>query len=178
MEDLKKQLEKARFERTLKIVEGLATARGQMTATELARLNDIILGHNAPGHTTPDTNPWRRDPVDITLPSGKKVSFSVLTEPSLAIRDLFHRCTEGAEGGAVINAAVEAYLGIVKLHPFFDGNRRSAVIAAHYYLTRYEIPVSGTALYELGLGDARDPAHAAMLTDTIAQMAKFAAKRK
>lgn len=170
-ESLAKQLERARFERALEVSESMAEHRVLLTTAELARLNNILNGKK------PEDDPWRQEPVTLTLPSGKTETLALIADPKLSLREKLHRATEVAEGGAVIDAAVNIYVGIVLVHPFKDANRRTAVLAAHYFLQRYGVPVSGLALHEIGLGDVRDPHQVDSLRDTIHQIAKFAAKR-
>jgi len=166
---LKRQLELARFERALEVAESMANHRALLTTAELARLNHIITGK-------PD-DPWRYESVTITLPSGRTETLALIVDPVLMARDKLHRATEVAESGAVIDAAVDIYAGLVLAHVFQDANRRTAVLASHYFLTRYGVPVSGVALHELGLGDLREEGQIESLRETIHQMTKFAEKR-
>ncbi len=170
-ESLKKQLERARFERALEVSESMAMHRVLLTTAEIARLNNVLVGK------APDHDPWRQEPVNITLPSGKTASLNMIGDPKLSVRDKLHRSTEIAENGQVIDAAVEIYAGLVLLHPFRDANRRTAVLAAHYFLNRYGVALSGLALHEIGLGDLREPGQIEALKETIHQIAKFVGKR-
>ncbi|NDD92418.1 hypothetical protein EBZ37_10070, partial [bacterium] len=70
-------------------------------------------------------------------------------------------------------AAVELYVKMVLSHYFQDANRRTAVLAAHYFLKRYGTPVSGVAIHEMGLGDIRDPDQIDALRQTLRNMAKL-----
>jgi prophage maintenance system killer protein len=169
---LRAQLEKARFDRALAVAESLALHRALLTTAELARMNNICCGRK------PEDDPWRRGGLTLQLPSGKTETLSVLADPVLNVREKLHQATEKAEAGAIIEAAVDLYVGLVRLHPFEDANRRSAVLSAHYFLQRYGVPVSGTALHEIGLGDIRDGEQVELLRETVRQMAKFAQKRK
>jgi len=167
---LKIQLERARFERALEVSESMADKRALLTTVEIARLNNILTGKS--------DDPWRQENITLTLPSGRTENFTLITDPVLSTRDKLHRATELAEGGAVIDAAVDIYTGLVLAHVFKDANRRSAVLAAHYFLKRYGVAISGIALHELGLGDLREEGQIEALRDTIHQMAKFIQKRK
>ncbi|OFZ55218.1 MAG: hypothetical protein A2428_17215 [Bdellovibrionales bacterium RIFOXYC1_FULL_54_43] len=169
-DSLQRQLELARFDRALEVSESLATRRALLTTTELARLNHILTGKT--------NDPWRQGPVTITLPSGVKETLALLADPVVTARDKLHRATETAESGAVIEAAVEIYVALVLAHVFQDANRRTAVLASHYFMHRYGIPISGFALHELGLGDLREEGQIDILRDTIRQMAKFALKQR
>jgi prophage maintenance system killer protein len=115
--------------------------------------------------------------VTLTLPSGKSETLAVIADPVVTARNKLHRATELAENGNVIDAAVDIYSRIVMAHPFEDANRRTAVLAAHYFLKRYGVELSGLALHEIGLGDLREEGQIESLRETIHQMARFAAKR-
>lgn len=170
-ESLAKQLEKARFERALSVSDSLAEHRALLTTVELGRMNTIITGRKD------DEDPWRREAVTLKLPSGRIETLAVITDPVLTTRDKLHHATEAAENGHVIDAAVDVYVGIVLAHPFRDANRRTAVLAANYFLRRYGVPLSGTAIHELGLGDLREPGQIEALRETVHHMAKFVARR-
>lgn len=169
MDSLKRQLEMARFDRALQVTESLAEHRALLTTAELARINQIVTGKGA--------DPWRQESVTLTLPSGMKETLSMIADPKMNAREKLHRATELAESGSVIDAAVDIYAGLVMAHVFEDGNRRTAVLAGHYFLKRYGVPVSGIALHEIGLGDLRQEGQIETLRETIHQMAKFAEKR-
>lgn len=167
---LQQQLELARFERALEVAESLANHRALLTTAELSRLNHIVTGKTS--------DPWRQESVTITLPSGKTETLTLIIDPILTAREKLHRATETAERGAVIDAAVEVYAGLVLAHVFQDANRRTAALASHYFFTRYGVPVSGVALHELGLGDLRQEDQLESLRTTVHQMAKFGEKRR
>lgn len=172
---LKRQLEIARFDRALEVAESLADHRALLTTAELARLNNILTGKG----TDPDAQgPWRSGPVTITLPSGKTETLSLLADPVITAREKLHRATEMAEEGSVVDAAVDIYVALVLAHCFEDANRRTAVLAAHYFLRRYGVALSGLALHELGLGDLREEGQIESLRETAHQMAKFANRQK
>jgi hypothetical protein len=170
---LRRQLSIARFDRAMEVSESLADVRALLTTTELARLNLILTGKDGE-----NADPWREGPVTITLPSGKIETLQVLADPKVTARDRLHRATEIAEAGAPVEAAVDIYAGLVLSHVFADANRRTAALAAHYFLKRYDVPVSGLALHEIGLGDLREEGQIESLRETVVQMAKFAQKRK
>jgi prophage maintenance system killer protein len=177
-ESLFQQRETARFNRGLAIAESIATHRALLTTAELARINAILVGRE-PKDTDPEPyDPWRQEPVTLTLPSGRVETLSVIADPKLLTREKLHRATETAEAGGPIDAAVDIYVGLVAAHAFRDANRRTAVCAAHYFLNRYGVPLSGLALHEIGLGDVRVEADVQALRETVQQMAKFVAKQK
>ena len=168
---LGRQLEITRFERALEVTESLAEHRALLTTMELARINNVLTGKNK-------EDPWRQGPVTLTLPSGKTETLAILADPKISVREKLHRATELAEAGSIIEGAVDIYANLVLLHGFQDANRRTAVLAAHYFLKRYGVPISGLALHEIGLGDLREEGQIEALRETVGQMAKFAAKRK
>lgn len=171
MESLRKQLERTRFERALEVSESMADHRVLLTTAELARLNNILTG------SKPEDDPWRQEQATLTLPGGRQETLALISDPKLMTREKLHRATELAENGAVIDAAVDIYSGLVLAHVFKDANRRTAVLAAHYFLKRYGVALSGLALHEIGLGDLRQEGQLEALRETIHQMAKFAQKR-
>jgi hypothetical protein len=166
---LKRQLEMTRFEHAREVAESLADHRALLTTSELARLNNILTGKKA-GEVD---LPWRQGTVTITLPSGRTETLSLIADPIMQARDKLHKATELAEGGQVIDAAVDIYTGLVLCHVFQDANRRTAVLAAHYFFRRYGVPLSGLALHELGLPDLREEGQIDRLRETVRQMAKF-----
>lgn len=170
---LRRQLEMTRFDRAMEVAESLAEHRALLTTAELARMNNILTGKSQ------DSNeePWRAKPVTITLPSGRTETLALIADPKVTAREKLHHATELAENGAVIDAAVDIYAALVLSHVFEDANRRTAALAAHYFLRRYGAPISGLALHELGLGDLREEGQIESLRETVTQMAKFAAKK-
>lgn len=166
---LKRQLEIARFERALAVCESLAEHRALLTTMELSRLNQIVTGLT-------EMDPWREDTVTLMLPSGKSETISLVADPKVTARDKLHRATELAENGSVIDAAVDIYVGLVRAHVFAEANRRTAVLAAHYFLRRYGASISGLALHEMGLGDVRDDKQVEALRQMIQQLARFTAQ--
>lgn len=158
-ETLQNQLERIRFERALEVCESMANHRVLLTTTELARLNNILTGRTE--------DPWREESTVVTLPSGKQETLSLLTNAKLIAREKLHRATTLAEAGAIVDAAVDIYVGLVLSHVFKDANRRSAVLAAHYFLHRYGVLVSGIALHALAVGDLRDMNQVSALTRSI-----------
>lgn len=167
---LSKQLELSRFHRALEVAESLAENRALLTTAELERMNKILTGKT--------DSPWRNETTTLTLPSGKSETFTLHSDPKMIARDHLHHATEASENGHPIDAAVFIYAELVLSHCFKDANRRTAVIAAHYFLKRYDTALSGIALYEMGLGDLRDLEHREELSKTVHQMARFSGKSK
>ena len=161
-----------RFERAMEVAESVAAHRALLTTAELARMNNVLTGKE----TTED--PWRQGPVTITLPSGRSETLEILADAKITARDKLHHATALAEGGAVIDAVIDVYVGLVLAHVFLDANRRTAVLAAHFFLKRYDVPLSGLAIHEIGLGDLREAGQLDHFRETVHQMAKFAEKRR
>lgn len=161
MPSLKEQLELARFERALDLSESIAEHHHQLNTAELGRLNNVLNGR------AEDADPWRDGPVTLTLPSGRTETMALIADPKVTARDKLHAASEVEETGAFIDAAVTAYVGLVLAHPFKDGNRRTAVLAAHYFLKKHGVPVSGVALHEMAVGDLRDPEQVRLLKEGI-----------
>jgi len=170
VETLGRQLERARFERALEVAESLALHRALLTTAELARINNILTGKEV-------DDPWRHEAVTLNLPSGRVETLALITDPVLTTREKLHRATEDSESGATVDAAVDIYTGLVLSHVFRDANRRTAALAAHYFLKRYGVPLSGIAIHEIGLGDLRQPGQIQSLRETVHQMAKFVTRR-
>ena len=168
---LKRQLEITRFERAVEVTESLADHRALLTTVELGRLNNILIGNKD------DHDPWRQDAAVVTLPSGKTEELQLIAESRNTAREKLHHATELAENGAVVDAAVDVYIGLVLAHPFRDANRRTAVVAAHYFLRRYGIPLSGRAIHELGLPDMRESGAVDRFRETVHHMAKFVERK-
>jgi len=166
---LRRQLELARLGRGVEVVDSLAERRMILSTGDLARLNNILTGSHE--------SPWRQEPITITLRSGVQETLSSVTDPVVCAREKLHLATERAEAGQVVEAAVGIYVDLIRNHVFKDANRRTAVLACHFFLNRYGIRLSGLALHEVGIGDIRDPAQVEALQDIVRQMAKFAARQ-
>ncbi len=156
-ETLKLQLERARFERALEIAESIAEHHHQLSTAELARMNNILTGKKE------DVDPWRTGPVTLQLPSGRTETLAIVADPKTAAREKLHLAAEIDETGDAIAAAVRIYVELVLAHVFEDANRRTAVLAAHYYLKKKGLPASGLALHEMTVGDLRDADQVALL---------------
>ncbi len=173
---LKKQLERARFERAFQVAESLALHRALLTTTELARLNEIVTV-NKEKRSSVFTDPWRHEAVTITLPTGQEKTLTLMIDPILMAREKLHHSTEMAEQGLKIESGIKIYVELILAHVFKDANRRTASLASHYFFKRYGVPVSGMDLYQLGLGDLRQENQIQSLTEKVCQMAKFGEKR-
>ncbi|OFZ82837.1 MAG: hypothetical protein A2583_01550 [Bdellovibrionales bacterium RIFOXYD1_FULL_53_11] len=165
---LHKQLELIRFERGVEVCESIASHHAQLTTLELERLNIILTGK-------PD-DPWRDQTTTLTLPSGRQETMSLHTNFKLIAREKLHYATGLAENGGCLDAAVSIYVALVLAHLFKDGNRRTAALAALYFLCRYGTPIPGKALYAVKPGDLRDEKQVGTLKTAISEMARFASR--
>jgi fido (protein-threonine AMPylation protein) len=118
---------------------------------ELSRLNSTICGLKN------EADPWRDGPVTLTLPSGKTETLSLIADPKVKARDALHKAAEISSQGQALDAALAVYVDLVLAHCFKEGNRRTAVVAAHYFLRKHGIPISAEAIHQAGAGDLRDP---------------------
>ncbi len=148
---LKEHLERTRFERALECSESIASHHHVLNTMELGRLNNILCGKKED-----DPNPWREGSVTLMLPSGNTETLSLIADPKVTAREALYAAAEVAERGDFIGAALTAYVRLVLAHSFEDANRRTAVLAAHYFLTKHGIPVSAERLHQAGAGDLRD----------------------
>ncbi len=162
------QLELTRFERALAVSASIANSGALLTTSELARLNKILLGNN----TDSNESLWRKEAVNVKLPSGKLERLELIEDPILATRDKVHQATEQAENGDAIGAVVNLYVGMIKAHAFLDGNRRTAILAIHYFLFKYGFSVSAHDLLAMKLGDVRDPQEVESLKSNLINLIK------
>jgi hypothetical protein len=178
MDSLRRQLELTRFDRGREVIESMADHRALLTTSELARVNHILTGKDGKSDPVGQDGAWRQGNATIKLPSGRIETVDLIENPIAIARDKLHRATEAAENGNAIDAAVDIYAGLVLSHVFEDANRRTAVLAAHYFFRRYDVPLTGLVLHELGLGDLRVEGQLALLHETVRHMVKFAQKSR
>lgn len=144
---LKKQLERARFERALEIAQSMVESGAFLNSAELGRINNVIRGEKG--------EPWRDGATICALPSGRKQTFQILADPVTKAREILRIAKDRAAAGEIIGAAADLYADLVLTHVFKDGNRRTAVVASAYLLKLYGYEVSASGLHDLGLGDLR-----------------------
>jgi hypothetical protein len=167
---LKRQLERARFERALEIAESMVETGAFLNTAELGRINNVLMGEH--------TEPWRETAAVCKLPSGHNENFQVLADPITKAKEILTHAKNRADGGEVVEAAADVYAQLVLTHVFKDANRRTAVVAAAYLLKLHGIQVSALGLHELGLGDLRDSGQIDVLRDTLRNVVKLGAKMK
>jgi hypothetical protein len=144
---LRRQLERVRFEKAIDYIMANAGGRKHLNAQELVAINNIM--------TATDSDPWRHEATSLKVPSGKHVSFSLISNPVFAVRDLLAQVSTIATNGQIEEAASELYSQLVLNHFFIDANRRTAVAATYWLLLENGIDIPAVGLLELGIGDIR-----------------------
>jgi len=146
---LKKQLELARFEKTMEYVSTNAHSQKHLNSTELAQINNMLTGNSG--------DPWRTQSVSVKLPSGNEEHFAVVTNPMIRARDIIFQARDEAFQGDIVKAAANLYAELVLAHLFKDANRRTAVAATCWLLYEKGISMPSLGFLELGVGNLRDP---------------------
>ncbi len=144
---LKKQLQRVRFEKAISYIDQNANGKKHLNTQELASLNMMIRGS--------DEDPWRSEAAVVSIPGGKRASFSILTNPLISLRNIISNAMQKAMNGDVEDAALDLYSQLVLNHFFKDANRRTAVAATHWLLLERGIHISALGLLEFGIGDIR-----------------------
>ena len=145
---LKKQLELVRFERTLDYVRSSAGSAKKLNSGELAHLNQML--------TTKQDDPWRVEPVTLSLPSGKEEHFSVISNGQKRASDFINSAREKSHDGELALSAAGLYRDLILGHLFTDANRRTAVAAVSWLLMEHSVSIPAMGLLELGVGDLRE----------------------
>jgi hypothetical protein len=145
---LKKQLELVRFEKTMDYVKASAGSAKRLNANELAHLNQML--------TAETTDPWRMEPVTLSLPSGKQDRLSVISNSQMRAGEFISSAREQANDGDLANAAARLYRDLVINHLFNDANRRTAVVGVSWLLLEHSVSIPAVGLLELGAGDLRE----------------------
>lgn len=170
MDSLKKQLELVRFERAIEYVANNAHGLKHLNAQELAHINKLL--------NASEEEPWRAEAAVINLPSGRKESLSILSNPMIQVRDIISTARERAREGEIVDAATDLYSQLVLHHFFKDGNRRSAVAAVYWLLLERDIHIPAIGLLELGIGDLRIKGQLEILKNLIQNTIAIAESRK
>lgn len=111
--DLEAAMRKTRIQSNALSVELLQTANDAMTAS----------ASNRPGVLR-----WKtKESVRVVLGGGK---FYVPTATVADLNDVVTKANEGIAAGNV-TGAIRAMLGIMKIQPFLDGNKRTALVAVN-----------------------------------------------
>jgi prophage maintenance system killer protein len=165
---LKRQLERARFERALEVADSLVEKHAFLNSAELARINNILRGEK--------DEPWRDGAAECTLPSGREEKLHILADPVNKAREILHNARDRAAAGEYVEAAADLYAQLVLTHVFKDANRRTAVVAAAFLLKCNGIEISAMGLHELGLGDLRAEGQMETLREMLRNAVKMSAR--
>lgn len=168
---LKKQLELAKFEKTIEYVSSSARGQKHLNAQELAHINNMLTGSS--------DDPWRTQPVTLQLPSGNEEHFSVVSNPMIRAREIIFQARDTVTaGGDVGEAATKLYQQLVLSHLFKEANRRTAVAATSWLLCEHGINIPALGLLELGIGDLRAAGQSETLRGLIKHTIEIAKSRK
>ncbi len=159
---LKKQLEDTRFQHTLDYVYQNAGGIKKIGVSELLHLNQML------NHTTADT--WRTQPVEISLRSGKKRSFKMISNSIEEARTVLANAHDIVGQGKIIDAATYLYSNLVMNHFFNEANRRTAVVATYWLVREAGKDLDARVLLNTPLGDLSEDSELKKLRDTIASM--------
>lgn len=167
---LRKQLELVRFEKAIDYINVNSLGHKHLNATELAHINNIL--------TNKTESPWRTEAVDLHLPSGRKESLGLISNPMIVARDLLSNCVQRAKDGDIADAATDLYRELVLHHFFQDANRRTAVAATYWLLHERGIEIPAMGLLEIGIGDIRHQEQLEGLRNVIKATIAFSKNRK
>lgn len=167
---LRRQLELVRFEKAIDYITGAAGLRKHLNAQELAGINAILTN-------SADNEPWRQELAVIQLPSGRQETFSILSNPIFACRDLLAKVSQRAREGEVEVAAAQCYLELMRSHFFKDANRRTAVAATYWLLLENGVRIAPLGLLEIGVGDLAIPEQASLLERLVRTAVEIARGR-
>jgi prophage maintenance system killer protein len=146
---LQKQLEQQRFTHAVTYVENSSGGLKKLSSNELSYLNKLL--------TASEAEPWRFNPIEVQIPSGKKLHFNVTNNPISRARELIGNANQMAGNQEAYQAASYLYSQLVLEHLFNDANRRTAVLATLWVLLEYHFEVDAEALLKIPIGDLRDP---------------------
>jgi hypothetical protein len=161
---LKKQLEETRFKHTVDYVGQHARGIKKIGVSELLHLNQML------NHTTEDT--WRKQPVEISLKSGKKRSFKIVTNSIEEARHILANAHDIVGQGKLVDAAAYLYSHLVMSHFFNEANRRTAVVATYWLVLEAGKDIDAEALSKSPLGDLSEESELKKLRDLITSLLK------
>jgi hypothetical protein len=145
---LQKQLEEQKFLHAAAYVEQSTNGRKTLTTAELAYLNQML--------TDKKREPWRLDPIAVTIPTGKTHHFNLVSNPIPVARDILGEAFSMAGNGDLLKAAVALYSNLVLAHLFIDANRRTASLAVLWMLRAHDASIDPILLEKYPVGDLRD----------------------
>lgn len=153
--DLFKHRAQQKFEHALSYVQQASGGPKILNTSELAHLNQMLTGHVG--------DPWRLEPVSITIPSGQTHHFNILNNPIVSAREILGDAQKMAGNGDVTEAAFYLYSQIVLHHLFLDANRRTAALATLWMVQSAGGDIDAAQLEQYAIGDLRDPGDLAKL---------------
>jgi hypothetical protein len=146
---LQKQLEEQKFLHAVAYVEQSTNGPKTLTTAELAYLNQML--------TDKKREPWRMDPMAVTIPTGKTHHFNLVSNPIPVARDILGEALSMAGNGDLLKAASALYSNLVLAHLFIDANRRTAALAVLWMLRAHRASIDPVLLEKYPVGDLRDP---------------------
>lgn len=138
----------------------------RINSQELAHLNQIM--------TETTDEPWRFEPVEVTIPGGDVHHFNIVSNPINRARDLCGQAVQIAGNGDVHDAALYLYIELVLAHLFKDANRRTAVLATLWILEHGGIRVDPQALLNIPLGNLRAEAERKIFEEKFTRLVEAA----
>jgi hypothetical protein len=160
--ELNKQRREQRLLHAEAYVRQSAGTLKHLTTSELAHLNKMVTGD--------PSEPWRLEPVMITIPSGRTHHFNVLNNPVLQARNIIGYAVDLAASGRVQEAAFHLYSRLVLHHFFNDANRRTAILAALWLVRSEGLDLNVKDLGGFAIGDLRDTRDLDALKDRITSL--------
>ncbi len=156
---LQKQLEEERFLHALAYVENEASGLKKLSISELARLNQHLVGHQ--------DEVWRAEAVHVQLPSGTLHHFNVVVNPMQRAREILGDAQVKAGNHDFLEAATDLYSQMVLAHLFKDANRRTAVLAVFWILQSAHKSIDAQNLLDFSIGDLRNSGDLAKLRNHL-----------
>lgn len=146
---LLQQLEDAHFEHGIHYIESEAHGLKKLQSNELAHINQILTGSKE--------DPWRFEPIQITLANGHTQHFNIISNPLARAREIlgYAHIMEGNDD--FIAAAQYLYTTLVREHLFKDANRRTAALAVYWILLAHDLEADPHAIIKLKVGNLHDP---------------------
>lgn len=145
---LQKQLEEQKFLHAVAYVEQATNGPKILTTAELAYLNQML--------TDKKREPWRMEPIAVTIPTGKTHHFNLMSNPVPVARDILGEAFSIAGNGDRLQAAVQLYSKLILAHLFIDANRRTAALAVLWMLRAHNANIDPILLEKYSVGDLRD----------------------
>lgn len=146
--ELTRQLQEQKFLHAEAYVRNSAGTLKHMTTSELAHINQMLTGEG--------DEPWRLEPVEVTIPSGNIHHFNIVSNPIIQAREILGHAQDLAANGKVKEGALYLYSKLVLSHFFRDANRRTAVLATLWLLQSHQSDVNAVELARLPIGDLRE----------------------